>query len=51
MIRIVNNEGKIVYETDNLHKVVDELLFQDYTVKEIIVNINYDMVEDKYGRI
>tara|TARA_R110002073_G_scaffold245321_1_gene407939 strand:- start:424 stop:576 length:153 start_codon:yes stop_codon:yes gene_type:complete len=50
MIRIIK-DGKVVYETDNLYKVGDEILFHDYDVKEIVVNINYEWVEEKYGRL
>ena len=49
MIRIVKDD-KVIFETDNLHKVGDEILFHDYDVKEIVVNINRKLVEEKYGR-
>ena len=49
MIRIVKN-GKVIYETDDLYKAGDEVLFHDYDVKEIVVNINRKLVEEKYGR-
>ena len=49
MIRIVKDD-KVIYETDDLHKVGDEILFHDYDVKEIVVNINRKLVEEKYGR-
>ena len=50
MIRIVKN-GKVIYETDDLYKAGDEVLYNDYDVKEIVVNIDREMVEKKYGRI
>ena len=50
MIRIVKDD-KVIYETDDLHKVGDEILFHDYDVKEIVVNINRKLVEEKYGRL
>jgi hypothetical protein len=50
MIRIVKDD-KVIFETDNLHKVADEILYHDYDVKEIVVNINRKLVEEKYGRL
>ena len=50
MIRIIKDD-KVVYETDNLYKAGDEVLFHDYKVKEIVVNINYELVGEKYGRL
>ena len=50
MIRIFK-DGKEIYKTDNIHQVAEEILFHDYDVKEIVVNINREMVEKKYGRI
>tara|TARA_R110002020_G_scaffold320503_1_gene536425 strand:+ start:489 stop:641 length:153 start_codon:yes stop_codon:yes gene_type:complete len=49
MIRIVK-DGKVIYETDNVYKAGDEVLFNDYKVKEIVVNINRELAEKKYGR-
>ena len=49
MIRIVKN-GKVIYETDDLYKAGDEVLFHDYDVKEIVVNIDRELVKKKYGR-
>jgi len=50
MIRIIKND-KVIYKTDNLYKAGDEVLFHDYDVKEIVVNINRELVEKKYGRL
>lgn len=50
MIRIIK-DGKVIYETDNVYKAGDEVLFHDYDVKEIVVNINYKLAEEKYGRL
>ena len=49
MIRIVK-DGKVIYETDDLYKAGDEVLFHDYNIKEIVVNINCELAEKKYGR-
>ena len=50
MIRIIK-DGKVIYETDNVYKAGDEVLYHDYKVKEIVVNINYKLAEEKYGRL
>ena len=49
MIRILK-DGKVIYETKDLYKAGDEMLFHDYDVKEIVLNIDREMVEKKYGR-
>jgi len=49
MIRIFK-DGKEIYKNENIHQVAEEILFNDYDVKEIVVNINREMVEKKYGR-
>ena len=49
MIRIVK-EGKVVFETDQIQHISDELILNDYNVKEIVVNIDREMVRKKYGR-
>tara|TARA_A100001515_G_scaffold23866_1_gene18435 strand:- start:271 stop:423 length:153 start_codon:yes stop_codon:yes gene_type:complete len=49
MIRIFK-DGKEIYKNENIHQVAEEILFNDYDVKEIVVNINHEMVEKKYGR-
>jgi ABC-type cobalamin/Fe3+-siderophores transport system ATPase subunit len=50
MIRIVK-DGKVVFETDQIQHITEELILHDYDVKEIVVNIDREMVEKKYGRI
>ena len=49
MIRIVK-DGKVVFETDQIHYISDELILNDYDVKQIVVNIDREMVRKKYGR-
>ena len=50
MIRIVK-DGKVIFETDQIQHITEELILHDYDVKEIVVNIDREMVEKKYGRI
>ena len=49
MIRIIRDD-KVIYETNELYKAGDEILYRDYDVKEIVVNINLKLVEEKYGK-
>ena len=45
MIRIIK-DGKVIYETDDIYKAGDEMLFHDYDVKEIVVYRNPEYSEE-----
>ncbi len=45
MIRIIKDD-KVVYESTDIYKVGDEILFHDYKVKEIVVYRNPEYSEE-----
>ena len=45
MIRIIKDD-KVVYESTDIYKVGDEMLFHDYKVKETVVYRNPEYSEE-----
>jgi len=50
MIRILK-DGKLLFESENLYRIVDELIYEDMDVKEIVVTINEEALAKRDGRV
>tara|TARA_R100001463_G_scaffold127696_1_gene185906 strand:+ start:309 stop:455 length:147 start_codon:yes stop_codon:yes gene_type:complete len=48
MIRIIK-DGKVIFESDKLYTIADELILEDADVKEIEVSLNPKAMEKKNG--